>query len=664
MPIASVEGTRNRSNTLENHLKSQCHIECEIAHRLESMQDKQKDAPMEVAVSKANKQMVDYIGKLMIQIYVDAKRLNLSARSWPARYIANEASHAYNSSIQNSVVLNDIKLQYVNAPGHLELMTTIVESDRSQFVEKITNSLALSLRVDGSIDFTQIDKIYVMAKLINLDGSDELILIGIAEQNERYAQGLTNAVIKAMKTIVGDEKIILNKISSICTDGTNVNIGEKNSLWTLLQKEIESAGSEIPVQKFWCAAHRSELVWKDTAKHFSDMDKIFSSLSKISSFFHCSSIRLSELKQVALEKDLKILNLPKLFEIRWSQFTFTLLKNSMVSWEALAIYFGKNLNDAQCAGFYNFLTKLKNLKLIAFLADITFSFQRFQKQLQSDKLTIVSMQRRISSMVQSLRDMEGTELPGGFESALKKKIKVEADGKIFVKSVEVFEEESSRRVRVQKTFDETRKEIIQTIIRFLDERFSDDEELFKTIEPFINFDKTADIEKLHSLVSPDLSLPNLHLQYEECANDSEAFQNLSVKEIVIKLSKTPESRENYMELITTFARIEAYKPHETDVERCISANNLLKTKLRSRISLETENKYLYIRFNMPSLANWNPTDAAKRFVSQKSRRNIPITSENERTKQQPHFKGIFPEANAESDDEGDEPKSNKDVFDF
>lgn len=72
--------------------------------------------------------------------------------------------------------------------------------------------------------------------------------------------------------------------------------------------------------------------------------------------------------------------------------------------------------------------------------------------------------------------------------------------------------------------------------------------------------------------------------------------------------------------------------HSNDVERLVSANNRLKTKLRSRISIETENKYKYIHMNMPNLADWNPTAAAKMLVEGKSRRNRNITPTNEITR--------------------------------
>jgi len=42
-------------------------------------------------------------------------------------------------------------------------------------------------------------------------------------------------------------------------------------------------------------------------------------------------------------------------------------------------------------------------------------------------------------------------------------------------------------------------------------------------------------------------------------------------------------------MLTIMARILAAKPHSADVERCISANNLLKTSLRASLDISTEN---------------------------------------------------------------------------
>lgn len=68
-----------------------------------------------------------------------------------------------------------------------------------------------------------------------------------------------------------------------------------------------------------------------------------------------------------------------------------------------------------------------------------------------------------------------------------------------------------------------------------------------------------------------------------------------------EIIKTLTKSSNYNEILTLLSRIHVLTPHSADVERCISANNLIKTPLRNRLSVETENKYLHIYFNMPVL---------------------------------------------------------------
>ena len=63
------------------------------------------------------------------------------------------------------------------------------------------------------------------------------------------------------------------------------------------------------------------------------------------------------------------------------------------------------------------------------------------------------------------------------------------------------------------------------------------------------------------------------------------------------------------------ARILAAKPHSVDVERIISASNMLKTDHHQHLSIDTENLHLYIHFNMLSLSEWDPLNAVLTSVS-------------------------------------------------
>lgn len=152
---------------------------------------------------------------------------------------------------------------------------------------------------------------------------------------------------EALKKAVDDPKLILNKVTSLCTDGTNVNTGETNSLWALMDKELKSSG--IPLIKIWCAVHRSELAWKNTARTVPEISTTLSTLSSVSTYFHYSPLRIAELKKIANAKNLKLLNIPKIFEIRWSQFTIhTSTKYSRVMGSTCAVFRSQQKRFAMC----------------------------------------------------------------------------------------------------------------------------------------------------------------------------------------------------------------------------------------------------------------------------------------------------------------------------
>lgn len=421
------------------------------------------------------------------------------------------------------------------------------------------------------------------------------------------------AVMEALTAAVNDPNLILKKVSSICTDGTNVNTDEKNSLWVLIDKETKDAGSVIPLLKIWCGAHRAELAWKSTARTVPEVTSTLSILSNISTYFHYSALRSSELKNIASTNNLKLVSIPKIFEIGWSQFTFQLMRNILVSWEALVLYFDSNKENAQCAGYLDYFPNLGNLKFIAFLGDVLFSFKRFQKKLQSNQLTLIEMKSHVADVLKSLKDMENKLLIGGFERNLTSQLKINEidDNKVFFKSIKMQTVEIARTRREPKDFTEVRKSVLMALRTFLTDRFKIDEKLFEQIDPFVEFEKNADIEKIHSMLAPDVEVASLSLQFQDVANSRDIMKEKSLNEIIVYLSKTEASRESYKELIIVLARIAACTPHSADVERCISADNILKTKLRSRLSIETENKYIYIRINMPVLSEWNPTAAQK-----------------------------------------------------
>ena len=122
-----------------------------------------------------------------------------------------------------------------------------------------------------------------------------------------------------------------------------------------------------------------------------------------------------------------------------------------------------------------------------------------------------------------------------------------------------------------------------------------------------------------------------------------------------KLVKDLARQKLFPNLVIVLSRVVAAKPHSADVEGLISSSNALKTSDRSRMSVETENLYLYIHYNMPPLEAFDPREAVMTWMSSKKRRN----KSHDKAKCQVHFKGVFAEAEHKVDEDEMEVPSKK-----
>lgn len=75
--------------------------------------------------------------------------------------------------------------------------------------KKLETVLASSIRIDGSVDRVQIDKIYVMLKILKLSGETELLFLGIGEQTTRGSKGLFEAIKRAIIDNLGEDTYIM-----------------------------------------------------------------------------------------------------------------------------------------------------------------------------------------------------------------------------------------------------------------------------------------------------------------------------------------------------------------------------------------------------------------------------------------------------------------------
>lgn len=211
-PMTTIDGCRYGYRYVEDHFQSKYHKACKMA--INSPNDSK--ASIDFHVSKMDEKMVSHLTKLLFEIYVDAKKLTCSAYSWPARFVGSEAGRSFDCKDVNAQTVGpSLNLQYANPNSYSSLLSVIVQADKSNFQKKLEQCIAGSIRIDGSVDRTQIDKIYIMLKIITANGEKDLIFLGVSEQTIRGAAGLFDAVKRGIIESVGEElyECVMKKIT-------------------------------------------------------------------------------------------------------------------------------------------------------------------------------------------------------------------------------------------------------------------------------------------------------------------------------------------------------------------------------------------------------------------------------------------------------------------
>lgn len=137
------------------------HKECKKADLMAASTSKPANKGLiDMHISEANRKKANHIGKLLLQVYTDAKILTSSAYSWPSRFVASESGKCFNFNASSFKTIPDnINIQYVTPAGHLSLLTAITRS-HNKLIAQVENALAISIHIDGSVDRFQIDIIY------------------------------------------------------------------------------------------------------------------------------------------------------------------------------------------------------------------------------------------------------------------------------------------------------------------------------------------------------------------------------------------------------------------------------------------------------------------------------------------------------------------------
>jgi hypothetical protein len=398
-----------------------------MTQKLQSFSAVQKavEVPIMKYVTSQNKDLANKIGKLIIQVFNDAKHLTLSAHSWPSRLVASEIGNTFDMNKPFSAYHpSQFDLQYINPVFHRELIRAIVEAHLPSFRCEIQHAIAGSFRCDASMDRMQLDNQFELLKIVDHVGNESLKFIGIGHVTEAGAQGHLKAIRDGADETVGFESL-LKCCTHMSTDGEAKHTGRHSGLWKLIDDERHKLGiDEVPMLKSVCAVHSSSLAFHDTCKSVTELKSLITELASLSTYFHTSARRTAELVQIVDAHGLTVRHLPSYYEVRWAEYSSSLLQAVLNSWRALVAYFTaqESVRERDLPQFKKSLTNHDKVKLMCFLADLLFLLANFQKKLQRDSLTIVDIKPELEVFTQKLNLLTGTPLIGGWEETFQQSV--------------------------------------------------------------------------------------------------------------------------------------------------------------------------------------------------------------------------------------------------
>jgi hypothetical protein len=612
--------------------------------------------------SKASAALAEKVGRLMLTVFNDAKRGTLSAFSWPSRMIAHTMGNSLDLEQKHERFQpTDFDLQYVNPVNHRQMLDSIVKADIPTLRKTFENVLAMSLRVDGSVDRMQVDNKHVLCKIVHENGDEKTVFVGFHSPEERGVTGYVDAVKKSVQQLSVEWEEFFPKVSSIVTDGESLNRGP---FWRALQEMREQdPNSNIPLMKIWCSAHRSQLAFSDMSKSVIEVQYVLQDCREIVKFYHSSGLRTKELHRISTEMNVVCKRLPEVHDIRFAEYTDTLLTAVLCNWNVMLRHWEvRKEEEKDVIGFTRKWMQRDQIWLACILRDVLYLYSRFQKALQGDGVTVFDLESLRDRTVKRLDDMLGTPLPGGEEAKLAEKNYMEFQGIILETPTQKRQKSHHLFVSQKRDLVAVRIEVISSLRNFLTTRLSTEnpiplgggggmlsqplEKVLACLKPERILEGGATVEELSmafSFIAPDLSQRDLHSSYKEVQHILTSENTRSLQSTI----KVLLANEDWKPLAIALARILAAKPHSMDVERCISAYNELKDSDRTCLSASTMQNYLYVKMNMPPLACFDVRPAVLHWMNLKDRRPHQIN----RGSEQEWFIGVFPEARRDKKDD-------------
>ena len=547
-----------------------------------------------------------------------------------------------------------------------ELLECIAEDIYKSNLKRVSAAPMFTLLIDESTDIAVSKHLVVYVRILDDKFQPQTLFLKNVTITDPKSDSevLFNALSSALHNDDKECDIELKNCVGFGSDGAAVMLGNTKGVATRVK---DCSPHAINIH---CMAHRFNLATCQATKKIPDMKEFENVVADLYKYFGGSKSgnRKCELEHIAKVMDEKLVKLKECHEIRWIAM-YEAVRAVFLSWKCLMAYF-KDKKDQKSMSFYQAISDLNFIRILALLMDILPSLAVVTQQLQKRTLDISTVYPALNALKSTiLMAKEGkshyqTELENNLKKKTeKRKMKAKSGDKdnqvvedvlvsMSYKDQQVKckgDSELSFRKRVQKAtdkFKEMRSLFCETLQQNMDGRFPEDTKdvatAFKvlamralypnlTAEQFSKFGE-AEMKTLldfygkerisksgvksAAMVDEASCLAEWQLAKEVVRDNMYARDSMKALWSMMYLFH-PDSFPNLFKI----ASLALLMPYQTaDCERGFSAQNAIKTSLRNCLNEDSLNALMAIKCEGGSLNDYDFTRALKIWSRNKDRR--------------------------------------------
>ncbi|XP_052264597.1 E3 SUMO-protein ligase KIAA1586-like isoform X2 [Dreissena polymorpha] len=494
-----------------------------------------------------------------------------------------------------------------------EALSAVIEDE---LLTKVKTSGKFTLMMDESTDISVHQNLIMYIRCLEFDslGNAEPVthFFAIDSLERANAESIHRKVLDTLLK----KGIDISKLCGISTDGAAVMTGNKSGVVTRLKGEVPG------LLAMHCIAHRLALSCCTGADSIPYLVKVQDILNSVYKYFHYSPKNTAMLEAVQKATSSQVSKFKEMFHTRWLSFHGSceaLLQNysSLVS-VFLEEKSGKSLS------LYKPISCFKFLFVLHFLSDILLPLSVLSKAFQKKDLDFADVAPLLNSTVQTIELFSQGKWAGKLSTFLSQ---VPDEPQTGDDGLETFEfqghtirdgaQQRKEAVSIAKSFS-------AAMIRTIHDRFVDNDDaailtaLSNIFNPTVRKDDKVSDEYLCSLgfesCREDLSLflGYLHSLVDSgnrTIRGSRDAANIAMKKMDLYPAEAEAAGRFLLAPVST-----------VDCERGFSKQNIIKTCLRSKLSVSTLDKLMRISLDSRAAQDFPLDQAFKKWAGAKNRR--------------------------------------------